>query len=221
RRLQNGDSSGALRHMTTYRKITADLVVRVVGGCMAGLWLLNRLVDEGYSAALIEKDDLGGGQTVHSQGIIHGGTKYNLRGRTNGTADALAAMPATWRSCLEGVGTINLSNVPVVSEETYLWSDGSLSSRLSSFFASRTLRSQVTSLSPDERPPVFRGSTPGPVYMLNECVVDVRALVDALARAHAERIFKLDAADATISDGGELVWYRDDSEVHIQVRRIV
>src|SRR5690606_9516637 len=95
--LQIRDSSGALQPMTANRKITADLDVLVVGGGIAGLWLLNRLVAAGYSAALIEKGDLGGGQTVHAQGIIHGGTKYNLRGRGSDSANALAAMPATWR----------------------------------------------------------------------------------------------------------------------------
>lgn len=207
--------------MTAIRRITADFDVLIVGGGIAGLWLLNRLVAEGYSVALIERGDLGGGQTVHSQGIIHGGTKYNLRGRGGDSTAALAAMPDTWRACLEGTGDIDLTAVPIVSDETYLWSDGSFSSRLASFFASRSLRSEVTTLSADERPPVFRACSRGPVYMLDECVVDVRALVDALARAHAERIFQLDAAEAVISEGGVMVWNRDDCEISIHVRRIV
>ena len=51
---------------------STDIVV--FGGGIAGLWLLNRLRDEGYDAILLEADGLGAAQTLASQGIIHGGT---------------------------------------------------------------------------------------------------------------------------------------------------
>ena len=57
---------------------STDIVV--FGGGIAGLWLLNRLRDEGNDAILLEADGLGAAQTLASQGIIHGGLKYALGG---------------------------------------------------------------------------------------------------------------------------------------------
>ena len=50
----------------------------IFGGGIAGLWMANRLTDEGYHVIIIEPHELGGQQTRCSQGIIHGGTKYAL-----------------------------------------------------------------------------------------------------------------------------------------------
>ncbi len=36
---------------------------------------------------------LGGGQSVESQGIIHGGAKYALHGALTGASEAIADMP--------------------------------------------------------------------------------------------------------------------------------
>ena len=52
---------------------STDIII--FGGGIAGLWLLNRLHNEGYQAILLETEALGGSQTIASQGIIHGGLK--------------------------------------------------------------------------------------------------------------------------------------------------
>ncbi|MDF1622160.1 MAG: FAD-dependent oxidoreductase, partial [Pseudohongiella nitratireducens] len=57
-----------------------DSQITIVGGGIAGLWLLNRLCLAGYDAILLDKGGLGSGQTLASQGIIHGGLKYALNG---------------------------------------------------------------------------------------------------------------------------------------------
>ena len=49
----------------------------IIGGGIAGLWMLNRLRAEGYDVMLLEKNQLGAGQTIASQGMIHGG--INMR----------------------------------------------------------------------------------------------------------------------------------------------
>ena len=54
--------------------------IAIIGGGIAGLWMLSRLRKRGYSALLIESEALGSGQTICSQGIIHGGVKYSLQG---------------------------------------------------------------------------------------------------------------------------------------------
>ena len=55
------------------------LDVLVFGGGAAGLWCLDRLRRAGYHAILLESKAIGSGQTIQSQGIIHGGGKYALR----------------------------------------------------------------------------------------------------------------------------------------------
>ena len=83
---------------------STDIVI--FGGGIAGLWLLNRLRDEGYQAILLETNGLGSGQTLASQGIIHGGLKYALGGNLTGAANVIASMPAHWRRCLDGTGDV-------------------------------------------------------------------------------------------------------------------
>jgi glycerol-3-phosphate dehydrogenase len=63
--------------------------VAIVGGGIAGLWLLARLRQRGYGALLIESERLGAGQTICAQGIIHGGAKYACTGRVSDSAKAL------------------------------------------------------------------------------------------------------------------------------------
>ncbi|WP_315982209.1 FAD-dependent oxidoreductase [Aliamphritea spongicola] len=111
--------------------IHTDLII--LGGGIAGLWLLNRLRTQGYQAVLLETDELGGGQSIRSQGIIHGGTKYALNGALTQAANAIADMPARWKQCLQGNGEVDLSSAEVLSEAHYLWSKGSLASKMTTF----------------------------------------------------------------------------------------
>ncbi len=117
------------------KKIETDIVI--VGGGIAGLWLLNRLREEHYSAILLESKALGSGQTNKSQGIIHGGIKYALQGVLSPSTESIANMPKVWRDCLTGKGNVDLSNVKILSERQYLWSTGSLTSKLAGFFAEK------------------------------------------------------------------------------------
>ncbi|MBF2983044.1 FAD-dependent oxidoreductase, partial [Pseudomonas aeruginosa] len=67
--------------------------ILIVGGGIAGLWLNARLRRAGYATVLVESASLGGGQSVKSQGIIHGGAKYALHGALTGASEAIADMP--------------------------------------------------------------------------------------------------------------------------------
>src|SRR5690606_16972953 len=55
--------------------------VLIVGAGVAGLWLNARLRRQGFSTILVESSALGGGQSLKSQGIIHGGAKYRSENR--------------------------------------------------------------------------------------------------------------------------------------------
>src|SRR3989338_246819 len=137
-------------------KKTAAADIVIFGGGIAGLWLLNRLRQSGVSAILFESGALGGGQTHKSQGIIHGGMKYALQGMITREAQLMADMPSHWKLCLSGKGEIDLSAVPVLSAQQYLWAPHKFTSKLTGFLASATLTSQVESLSREHYPSVFQ-----------------------------------------------------------------
>lgn len=91
--------------------------IAIIGGGIAGLWCLNQLRGQGYSAILFEQEALGSHQTIGSQGMIHGGVKYALAGAWSGSSETISAMPAAWRQGLAGKGKVDLSGCRVLSED--------------------------------------------------------------------------------------------------------
>ena len=165
--------------MTKPASLSCDCVV--IGGGIAGVWLLARLRQAGYHALLVEANQLGSGQTLYSQGIIHGGVKYSLSGSLSGATRAISAMPERWRRCLSGQGELDLRAVRVLSEQQYLITSDSLGSRLSGFFASQALQSQIQSVAVGDYPaalqnPAFQGR----VYRLHEPVLQIDSVLAAL-----------------------------------------
>jgi len=169
-----------------------DVDVAIIGGGIGGLWLLNRLCNKGYNAVLLEKYALGNQQSVNSQGMIHGGIKYALGGALTGASEAIAAMPEHWRSCLRGEGDVDLRGTRVLSEEFYLWSTETLTSRLTAFFGSKMTRGRVDAVAAAERHPAFQNPAfRGNVYRLVDMVLDVPSVVQTLASHAAGRIYKM------------------------------
>ncbi len=145
--------------------------IAIIGGGIAGLWTLNQLRNNGYSAILFEHNALGSDQTIGSQGMIHGGIKYALAGALSDGSETISAMPAIWRSCLEGTGKVDLRACKVLSDDFYLWSSGGLQSRLTSFFASKMLRGRVEKLKTSDYPtPLQAAAFRGQVYRLMDLV---------------------------------------------------
>src|SRR5690606_34218465 len=129
------------------QSLSTDILI--VGGGVAGLWLNARLRQAGYASLLVESASLGGGQSLKSQGIIHGGAKYALHGALTGASEAIADMPRRWREALAGNGELDLSGVRLLSDAHYLWSPGTLAGNLTSFFASKAVRSRVDQVKGD------------------------------------------------------------------------
>ncbi len=156
--------------------------VLIVGAGVAGLWLNARLRRLGYSTVLVERGGLGGGQSLKSQGIIHGGAKYALHGALTGASEAIAAMPQRWREALAGDGELDLRGTRLLSEAHYLWSPGTLAGNLTSFFASKAVRGRVDQVKGEQLPPALQDKAfKGKVYRLAELVVDVPSLITRLA----------------------------------------
>ncbi len=166
---------------------STDIVL--FGGGVAGLWLLDRLVAEGYRAILLEQDRLGGGQSINSQGIIHGGLKYALHGAFGGASRAIADMPRRWRDCIEGRGEIDLSACRILSPHFLLWSGAGLGAGMKAFLGSKAVVGKAAPVAPAEVPAILRAR--GAVYRLPDFVLDSASLIEILAAPHRQRIHAL------------------------------
>lgn len=194
--------------------------VLIVGAGVAGLWLNARLRRQGYSTVLVERDSLGGGQTLKSQGIIHGGAKYALHGALTGASEAIADMPRRWREALAGSGELDLSGVRLLSEAHYLWSPGTLASNLTSFFASKAVRGRVDQVKGEQLPPALQDRAfKGKVYRLAELVIDVPSLLDRLATLAGDSLLAGERIEP-LREGDELVGLRVDGR-EIRAQRVV
>ncbi|OGT38420.1 MAG: hypothetical protein A3F12_02845 [Gammaproteobacteria bacterium RIFCSPHIGHO2_12_FULL_38_14] len=188
------------------RKAAADIAI--FGGGIAGLWLLNRLRQSGFSVILFESHALGGGQTHKSQGIIHGGMKYALQGVLTKEAHDMSALPQLWKACLAGHGEIDLSHVSVLSSQQYLWTPHKLTAKIAGFLANTTLNSKVSPVAKEHYPSVFQHPIfKGEVFALDEIVLDVPSLTRELVKSNQDAIFKIDPFSShafQLNEAGEM-----------------
>ena len=164
--------------------MTLEYDMIIFGGGIAGLWLGNTLKRAGYNVILIEKDKLGGGQTLASQGMIHGGQKYVLQGSVTAHAESLAKMPERWDSSFGGYGEIDLTAVNFLSETQVMWPAGSILSDVAVLGAAKLVNAETRKLKRDEFPEALKlkKKFKGPVYQLPEKVLEIRSLIQALAK---------------------------------------
>ena len=200
------------------QSLSTDILI--VGGGVAGLWLNARLRRLGYSTLLVESATLGGGQSLKSQGIIHGGAKYALHGALTGASEAIADMPRRWREALSGQGELDLSGVRLLSEAHYLWSPGSLAGNLTSFFASKAVRGRVDQVKGEQLPPALQHPKfKGKAYRLAELVLDAPSLIARLAELAGDSL--LAGHDISpLYENGKLVGLSVDGR-EIRAQRIV
>ncbi len=167
----------------------SKLDVLIFGGGAAGLWLLDELIRRKIRVLLIENRALGDGQTVASQGIIHGGIKYRLTGLLTPSAQAVRGMPSVWRDCLVGRREPKLCDTGVLSPCCYLWRTASLKSKVGLLGARLGLQSGATRVSIEDRPTVL-ATCPGDVFRVEEQVIDVVSFLQDLAARHVDHILK-------------------------------
>ncbi len=171
--------------------------VLIVGGGAAGLWLLDELHCRGFGVLLAEAKALGAGQTIASQGIIHGGIKYTLGGLFNRSAESIREMPERWRASLGGRMAPDLQEAKLLSSCCHLWRTESLASRAGLVGAKLALRTPVERVDRTDRPPALIGC-PGEVLRVEEPVLDVRSLLGVFARRHGSRMVQV-RGDAAVS----------------------
>ena len=179
---------------------TANTDILIIGGGISGLWLLNTLRQKNISAILLEKHKLGGEQTIASQGIIHRGLKYALQGKVTASSKAIADMPSIWKQNF----TDELKDVKILAEHQHLWSSNNLAAKITSFFASRTLRSKITPITNREHP-IFNQDFNGNLYQLEEQVIDVTSLINVLYDLNKKYIYKIEDLNIKYSNDIEHV----------------
>ncbi len=174
----------------------------IFGGGVAGLFTLDKCLSSGLRAVLLESKSLGTGQTIGSQGIIHGGLKYAITGGDSNSAIAIREMPLVWRRCLAGESSPDLTNVSLRSDYCYIWRTDSLRSKLGWIAAKLALRTRPIILDQDELPETFHGIN-NTVARLDEQVIEPRSLLEVLSH-------KLDHHLLQTVEGGVEVSRLDD-----------
>lgn len=202
--------------------------IAIIGGGIAGLWTLARLRKAGYQAILLEAESLGCMQSGASQGIIHGGTKYALTGKLTQSAQSIVQMPQRWKACLEGAGEVDLSQAKILSRHQYLWSNKSLAAKLTGFFASKVMSSRMQHLSAEDYvPPFEQPGFNGELYQLDESVLDIQSVIEAIRiqfsdvifQARIEKIIALSANNDSMAENLYRIQSHDD--INILARSIV
>jgi len=171
--------------------------VAIIGGGIAGTWLLRLLCQKGYNAVLLEQNQIGCGQTLASQGMIHGGLKYALTGLLSNESEAIADMPLRWKNCLYSKeGEIDLRHTKILSDCYYMYSESKIG-KLASFFASKAIRARIEKVDHDDRPECF-DRFKGVLYKLNDLVLNTESLLRELLSGLEDRAFKLECSNKTI-----------------------
>lgn len=175
----------------------------IVGGGISGLWLAAELSARNIPYCVLERHHLGQGQTLASQGMIHGGTKYALDGLLSNAATAIAGMPNRWRTALKGEGTVNLSSVQLERDDQLLWSNQSLAANLVGFFASKAMRSRMERIDPQEEP-AFAVGFEGHLYRLSEPVLNLSTLIQGFEQILDGHLYHCEVTRLR-SEGGRVI----------------
>lgn len=169
----------------------------IVGAGIAGLWLLATLKAKGYSVLLCESKAIGAGQTIASQGIIHGGTKYALTGSASNATNTIGTMPSRWKTALAGEGDVNLEDVNWLSQHQLLWTSPNIASKVTGFFASKVMRSRMQLVESKNYPVLFQHKGfKGNLYRLDEPVLDVPSLLHSFQQQFSNDILHSDAQNS-------------------------
>lgn len=165
-----------------------DIIIHGAG--IAGLWIFHRLKNMGYDVLLLERDAIGAGQTLASQGIIHSGLKYAIAGQVNDLAKQISKMPDLWRAALKGEGEINLSSAgdSAQSSQFMMIPDGFMGG-LTKVISKKILGDGVREIPKDEWPEdVKNAGFKGSLVHMDEPVLDITKIIRALADPYKDSI---------------------------------
>ena len=170
--------------------------VVIIGAGIAGLWVFNHLKSQGYDALLLERSEIGGGQTIAAQGIIHSGLKFSLAGKVNALAKSISQMPERWRAALNGQGDVDLSAAQISALSQQLFIPSGFLGDLTTLITQKTLGNNVQSIPKmDWSAEIKDSGFDGSVISMDEPVLDVPSVIRALASPYKNCICKIDDTD--------------------------
>jgi len=176
-----------------------EIDIVIFGAGIAGLWAHHRLRRAGYDVLLLEKDTVGCGQTIASQGIIHSGLKFAIAGKVNNLAKSISAMPLKWRAALKGEGPVDISSAnPLAKSQLLLIPQGILGG-ITKVVTQKILGQGVHELARDEWPePLQQSGFRGTAVFMDEIVLDMPSVIHAITEPYKTSIRKItqDEADA-------------------------
>lgn len=177
----------------------------IIGGGIAGLWTLAAAKEKGIKAVLFEKDKLGCGQSLASQGIIHGGSKYSLTGSLSNASKVISSMPSRWLNSKQQQNDVNLSEARILSLHQYLIPAKGADSKLLSFLGSKTMASFSKKITIEHAPQAYQDlGVAGSIFELHEPVFAVDSIFEALQKQYQSSIYQheINAQDIKKQDQG-------------------
>ncbi len=169
--------------------------IAIYGAGIAGLWLFHKLKRRGYDAVLLEKDKIGGGQSIASQGIIHSGLKYTLAGKVSELARSISAMPDIWRDAISGKGDVDLSAAKINAGSQQLLIPGGFVGGVVKTLATKALGNGAHEIPQDNWPRDLPGSGfTGSLIHMSEPVLNIPSVIRALAAPYQDFIRRPDGA---------------------------
>lgn len=191
---------------------TFDLII--IGGGIAGLWTLAAAKHRGYNAVLFEKNQLGSGQSIASQGIIHGGSKYALSGIISQATSNISDMPSTWQQALSGQGEVDLRKVAQLSDAQYLIPASGIDSKLLSFLGSKSMSSFTETIKAKQLPSNYQQiGVNRSCFKLSEIVLDTRTVFSTLLEQFADCIYQADIQASDIQQQNDQVQIRIGEQI--------
>ena len=173
----------------------ADIVI--FGAGIAGLWTFHRLKKRGYDVLLLEKDSIGCGQTIASQGIIHSGLKFVFAGKINKLAQSISAMPDIWREAMRGENEVDLTSAKMSAESQYLLIPKGLFGGLSKIVAKKALGKSVREVPKEDWPEDLKNAGfEGSAIFMGEPVLDIGTALRSLAEPYRDSIRKITEEEA-------------------------
>jgi hypothetical protein len=172
--------------------------VIIFGGGICGVWTDAFLRAGGYSSILLEKNTIGGTQTILSQGIIHKGLKYLLGREIPKIAALLSKNAKIWDEALSGGGPIDLSKAEVYTQKQLLWNAQNF---LSSFFAktsTKLFRSEVEKIEKTDIPD-WLTYQPKNIFWLKERVLNIHSMMKIFYEKNKKHYYHYDLEEKNFS----------------------
>lgn len=181
----------------------ADIVI--FGAGIAGCWMHNLLSARGYNVLLLEKNKIGGAQSVGSQGIVHSGLKFLFGGQTSELSETISVMPDRWKAALRGDDEVDIRAAEVTCETQYLYIPGGLMGGFLKLLTKRTMAGNAQDLPKDNWPePIKKAGFKGRVVYMDEPVINVPSLMKALCDPYKDNVRHFDEASFVKNADGKI-----------------